>query len=261
MLTLSVRESQLHSTQLCPNKRTLDLLAINTVGFVVGILDQWKDYRAKSRHRSYEKMGDTLKNLVTTKEQRLEAIEALAGADDMGLAVPQLMKRFELVVEHGIIDKREKERVFEVLVEHAKISRPLVCDAVKSSKRISWHIKLAEKLLPDAEYQSLLLSSLNIESVLFDEAVHERNIEILLALKEKLTEKAVDPAKILVRSRDEQVRMAALECLEAQASEFESARQCLRELLAEPLTDDNSRFLGLVKAIVTKHNWGAASPQ
>jgi hypothetical protein len=227
----------------------------------VGILEQWKDYRSKSRHRSYEKLGDTLKNLVTTKEQRLEAIEALADADDMSLAAPQLMKRFDLVVEHGIIDKREKERVFEVLVSHPDISRPLVCDAVKSSKRISWPIKLAEKLLSDEDYQSLLLSSLNTESVLFEETVHERNIEILLALKEKLTEKAVEPAKILVRSRDEQVRMAALECLEAQANQFELARQCLRELLAEPLTDDNSRFMGLVKAIVSKHNWGASGPK
>lgn len=231
------------------------------MGSVVGILEQWKEYRSKSRQRSYEKMGDTLKNLVTTKEQRLEAIEALADSDDMGLAVPQLMKRFELVVEHGIVDKREKERVFEVLIGHPDVSRPLVCEAVKSSKRISWPIKLAEKLLPEDEYQTLLLAGLNTEAVLFDETVHERNIEILLALKEQLTERAVDPAKVLVKSRDEQVRMAALECLEALASQFESARQCLRELLAEPLTDDNSRFIGLVKAIVSKHNWGASSPK
>lgn len=227
----------------------------------MGILEQWKDYRSKSRQRSYEKMGDTLKNLVTTKEQRLEAIEALAGANDMALAVPQLMKRFEVVVEHGIIDKREKERVFEVLLAHPDVSRPLVCEAVRNSKRISWPIKLAEKLLSEDEYLNLLLSGLNTQSVLFDETVHERNIEILLALKEKASEKVVEPARILVRSRDEQVRMAALECLEAQAGEFELARQCLRELLAEPLTDDNSRFIGLVKAIVTKHNWDAAGPK
>jgi hypothetical protein len=227
----------------------------------VGLLDQWKEYRSKSKQRSYEKMGDTLKKLVTTKEQRLEAIEALADAADPQLAIPQLMKRFELVVEHGIIDKREKERVFEILVSQPEASRPLVCAAVRTNKRISWPIKLAEKLLPEDEYLELLVASLNTETVLFDETVHERNIELLLALKDKPVERAVEPVRVLVKSRDEQVRMAALECLEAQAAEFEHARQCLRELLAEPLTDDNSRFIGLVKAIVSKHNWGADSPK
>jgi len=34
----------------------------------------------------------------------------------------------------------------------------------------------------------------------------------------------------------------------------------LLSLLAEPLTDDNSRFIGLVKTIVTRHNWETTSP-
>jgi hypothetical protein len=227
----------------------------------VGLLDTWRDYRAQQKTRSLDKLGDTLKNQVTTKEQRWEAIEALADAGDFALAAPQLMKRFEMVVEHGIIDKREKDRIVEVLLQNAEVSRTLVCDAVRKQKRISWPIKVAEKLLSPELYLELLLESLNTENVLFDETLHERNIELLLALRELSSPRIVEKARVLLRSRDEPVRVAALECLEAQARDHEEARKCLQELLAEPLTDDNSRFIGLVKAIVERHSWSSAGPK
>ena len=226
----------------------------------MGLLDAWRGYRANQKSKSFEKMGDVLKNLVTTKEQRWEAIEALAGGGDFALAAPQLMKRFELVVEHGIIDKREKDRVMEILLENKEISMPLVCDAVRTQKRIAWPIKLAEKMLGADEYLNLMLESLNSENVLFDETLHERNIEILLALKELSDARIAERTQVFVRSRDEQVRIAALECLEAQAVTHKEARNYLLSLLAEPLTDDNSRFIGLVKTIVTRHKWETTSP-
>lgn len=226
----------------------------------MGLLETWREFRAGQRGRSFEKMGDVLKNQITTKEQRMEAIEGLASGGDFALAAPQLMKRFEMVVEHGIVDKREKDRVVELLIEHPEVSRSLVCDAVRQQKRIAWPIKIAEKLLPQDEYLELLLESLNTENVLFDETLHERNIEILLALKEISNVKVVPKARLLVRSRDEQVRMAALECLEAQGKEHGEARRCFLELLAEPETDDNSRFIGLVKAIVARHKWENTGP-
>ena len=91
----------------------------------MGLLDTWRDFRANQRGRSFEKMGDLLKNQVTTKEQRWEAIEGLASGGDFALAAPQLMKRFELVVDHGIVDKREKDRVVEILIENSEVARPL----------------------------------------------------------------------------------------------------------------------------------------
>ncbi|MEN9826256.1 MAG: hypothetical protein RI953_2001 [Pseudomonadota bacterium] len=227
----------------------------------MGLLDTWRGYRATQKSKSFEKMGDVLKNQITTKEQRWEAIEGLASGGDFALAAPQLMKRFELVVDHGIVDKREKDRVMEILLEHTEIARPLVCEAVRTQKRISWPVKLAEKMLSSEDYLKLLLDSLNTENILFDETLHERNIELLLALKERSDTRIVERTRLLVKSRDEQVRMAALECLEEQAREHKEARDCLLALLAEPLTDDNSRFVGLVKAIVTRNKWETASPQ
>ena len=227
----------------------------------MGLLDAWRGYRANQKTKSLEKLGDTLKNQVTTKEQRWEAIEALADAGDFALAAPQLMKRFELVVDHGIVDKREKDRVTEILLENKVIACPLVCEAVRTQKRISWPVKLAEKMLSPEEYLQLLIESLNTEHVLFDEVVHERNIEILLALKEISDARIVAKTNQLVRSRDEQVRMAALECLESQARDHGEARDCLLSLLAEPLTDDNSRFIGLVKAIVARNKWETSGPK
>ena len=79
----------------------------------MGLLDTWRGYRATQKSKSFEKMGDVLKNQITTKEQRWEAIEGLASGGDFALAAPQLMKRFELVVDHGIVHGGQS-RVHEV---------------------------------------------------------------------------------------------------------------------------------------------------
>ena len=171
------------------------------------------------------------------------------------IAIPQLLKRFEMVVDHGIIDNREKELVMDFLVTHKDVSLNFVVDIVKNSSRIAWPIRVAEKIMEKKAYTGLLLESLKIHMDVFDEKVLERNIEILLALKDVSDERVVEPASVLMGSRDESVRMAALECLEAQALENQKARQHFIQLLEAPLTDDNSRFLGLVRSVVEKHQW------
>lgn len=54
----------------------------------MGIFDKF----FSSNPKSYDKYGDVLKKIMTTKEQRLEAIEALEGISPE-YAVPQLLKK------------------------------------------------------------------------------------------------------------------------------------------------------------------------
>lgn len=220
----------------------------------MGLLDSFKSMRENRTKKSVEKYGDTLKNPVTTKEQRLEAIEALERAEPT-LAVPQLLKRFEIIIDHGIQDNREKEQVLELLVGFSDVSRPLVKQAVLSQKRVAWPIKTAERIFEKEEFVVLLLEAVKSEFVGFDESVQERNIELLLALKEIQDERIVTRIGPLVKSRDEHVRIAALECLEAQAEVSPEARRVIVSLVKEASQDDNARFLGLVKNIIGRHNW------
>jgi len=220
----------------------------------VGIFDKFKQYREGQNRKSAESHGLTLKNKVTTKEQRLEAIESLSGMVPE-VAFPQLLKRYEIVIDHGIQDTREKEMIEEIFLKQPESAKPVVREAMSSMARISWPVRLAEKLFPHEEYLALLFASLKMDGVLFDEAVQERNVEILLALKEIEAPGVVERAARLVRTRDEQVRMAALECLEAHALSSPDAKEVFLDLLKEEPSDSNSRLLGLARSIAERHAW------
>lgn len=220
----------------------------------MGLFDKWKNMQRSRTLKAAEKHGSTLKKMMTNKDQREEAIDALAHMD-ADIAIPQLMKRFEMVFDHGIQDTREKEKIVEYLMEHLDIAKPLVVDALKNQKRISWPIKLAEKMFDKEEYLNLLTDNLGTEFVSFDESVQERNIELMLALKDFSDNRIVEKVIQLLAVRDENVKIAAIECLEAQAKEVVSARDHFKELMNQEPDDSNSRIVGLAKSIVEKHGW------
>lgn len=214
----------------------------------------FKFFSSSDKQKSYEKYGEVLKKRVTTKEQRLEAIEALEKVSPV-YAIPQLLKRFEMVTDSGLQDNREKERCMDIIVKHKEHAKDFIKEFIRTQRRISWPVKIAEKIFSKDEYIELLLNSLNSDSAIFDEDTLERNAEILLALKDIKDLKIVDKACEFLSNRDEHVRMSALECLEEQATEFDRAKQVIIDLFKTPITDDNSRFLGVVHSIVNKHNW------
>lgn len=220
----------------------------------MGLVGWFKENRQKRKLKSYEKFGETLRGKVTNRDQRYEAIESLKNAP-AEVAIPQLLKRFELVTDSGLQDTKEKQWVSDIIVEFGEVAKPFIRKVVETSRFVSWPLKLAERLFSHEEYLGMLLGNLRHDFVEFDESVQERNVEILLALKEVRDPGIVDAVVPLLKSRDDGVRMAAVECLESQAQHHESARKAIVDLLREPPTDDNSRFLGLVRAIAERHNW------
>lgn len=211
-------------------------------------------FKSNSKPKSYDKYGDVLKKVMTTKDQRAEAIEILERlpAED---AIPQLLKRFEMVVDSGLLDNREKENCMKIIVSHGEKAKSFIEQALSSQKRLAWPIKIAEKIFEKEYYRDLLLKNLNTDMEIFDEDALARNEEILLALRELQDEKIVVLVKPFLLSRDENVRMAALECMETQAQQIPQAKDTILELSKVPLTDDNSRFLGVVHDIISKHHW------
>jgi hypothetical protein len=218
----------------------------------VGIFDKIFSSNAKS----YDKYGDVLKKVMTTKEQRLEAIESLQGVV-AEYSVPQLLKRFEISVDSGLQDNKEKEQCLKLIVEHGEKSKPFIKEVLSKQRKISWAIKIAEKIFSYDEYVNLLLVNLVAHMEVFDETSLERNEEILLALKDikQSNEKVVEKVSEFLKSRDDNVRMAALECLEEQASYNEKAKQIILELSKASLNDENSRFLGVVNSIIQHRKW------
>lgn len=220
----------------------------------MSIFGKIKDYRNKRNDEAYKKYGETLKKILTTKEQRLEAIEILCKAEPVK-SIPLLMNRYEMVIDHGIQDSREKEMISEYIVKNKELAKPVVKNACQNNKRISWPLRLAERIFNEKEYVDILLENLRSDFIEFDEALSERNTEILLALRDVKDERIVSNAANLVKSRDESVRMAAVECLDAHGADNEVVKKIILELKLEPKTDDSSRFHGLLESICQRHNW------
>lgn len=220
----------------------------------MALMSKFREFRQQRQQKSYEKFGETLRGRVTNKDQRYEAIEGLRSAPPE-IAIPQYLKRFELVTDSGLQDTKEKQWICDIIVDFGLAARPFVTQAVDSSRNISWPLKLAERLFTREQYIDILLRNIKHEYVEFDEMVQARNIEILLALKEVHDPRIVEAVKPLLKNRDDNVRMAAVESLESQSETDAFARQAIVALLDEPQTDDNSRFLGLVRSIVERHKW------
>jgi hypothetical protein len=219
------------------------------------MLNLWKSlFSREKKKKSFDKYGDVLKNKITTKESRLEAIEALESAKDPQV-VPALLMRFEMVLESGLQDAREKEKCMNIIVSHGDAAKADVFEYIEKKHRIAWPLKVAEKICSHDEYIDLLLNSLKPDMVVFDNETLEKNEEILLALKEKRDGRICSKVLPFLSLRDEGLRMAAVECLEEQAQQDLQARDIFLELSQTAPTDDNSRFIGVIQSIVKKHNW------
>jgi hypothetical protein len=225
------------------------------VGWLKMVFDFLFGNKSERVAKSAEKFGNVLKNKVTTKEQRLEAIDVLMGIEDPAVSIPQLMKRFQIVIESGIQDKREKEICVDHIAKFGAAAQGLVEESLKTAERVAWPIKLAERLFERQQFVQLLIGALGDAFTAFDDQANNRNIEIILALKEQSDERIVEAVAGFLRSRDESVRMAALECLESQAGTSQRARELIKDLLNQEAHDDNSRYLGVVRTIVEKNAW------
>jgi hypothetical protein len=65
----------------------------------------------------------------------------------------------------------------------------------------------------------------------------------------------VDKVTQFLSASDDNVRMAALECLEEHALYNATAKKIILDLATEPVTDENSRFIGVVNSIIQNHKW------
>ncbi len=220
----------------------------------MGIFSKFKEFKENKTKSQAEKFGETLKTVMTTKEGRLEAIEGLSSFAPE-ISFPQLIKRFDLVIDQAIQDMREKEMVSNILFKNQEIAKPFVKEKLATTRHIGWLIKITEKLFSKEEFTNLLIENLNTDIAHFDEIKTDRNIEILLALKEIQDARIAEKTLPFLSSRNDGLKLAAIDCLEAQSESSAEAKNAIIAISKEAPTDDNSRMLGLVNSIIQKHKW------
>jgi len=210
----------------------------------------YKEWKAKAPERA----GNAISQKVSNKDTRQEAFDYLYSLPPEK-SIPQLIRRFDLNSDSNIQDNEEKTKVLLYLKEYSQIALPHIKFCIEKKPRVSWYFKAAQELMNQEDFLQTLLSVVNPEISLFNEFGMERNKEALLWLKDiphpSIGEKIIPFFSI----PDEEIRVAAFECLAAQAEKDTQARSLLKNLLKIPPSDDNNRLLGLVKSHVQKMNW------
>lgn len=189
---------------------------------------------------------------VGTRDAQPEDREASArwlldnGSDE---AMTAVFNRFELQLEHSLKDKKEKELVFEMLVDTGPKAAAAARAFARTSVHFQWPVAVIDKVEgPGAGTQALieLLSTQRVE----DEFKPEKKRTLLLFLAERRDDAIVAAASRFLTDFDEGVRHAAIEAIAAQ----EGDGTVLLPALLNP-KEESTRIRGRLAEIFALRGW------
>lgn len=169
--------------------------------------------------------------------------------DGSEAAVKAVYKRFELQLEHTLKDKQEKQKVFDMLVDHGKPAVAAARAFATTSVHFQWAVQLIDAVEgTDAGTETLLalLSAQRVE----DEFKPEKKRTLLLSLAERKSPAIVEAATRFLTDFDEGVRHAAIEAIAAQNGDG----AILVSALLNP-KEDSTRIRGRLAEIFANKGW------
>jgi hypothetical protein len=177
-------------------------------------------------------------------------------------ALTAVFKRFELQLEHSLKDKKEKELVFDLLVETGPAAAVAARDFARTSVHFQWAVAVIDKVEgPGAGTRALIdmLAAQRVE----DEFKPEKKRTLLLFLAERQDSAIAPAAARFLTDFDEGVRHAAIEAISAQGASQESIGSetedtSSRDLLAAALInprEESTRIRGRLAEIFATRSW------
>lgn len=223
----------------------------------MGLFSKLKNYQRGRDEKKIERYTAVIQNPKAIKDDRAAAIDYFKHYNDPAVAVPALLKRFDYSLEHGINDTREKESCMQAIIDYGSAAIPFVREHLIITNRIAWPIKILKALGEENEVIEILKSALNFGDVSFDQAIVDKNFDILCYLidykivgfEEKLGHFLQDP--------DERVRFACAELLIEQESD--KIPTMLERFLADE-TPDNTRIRKSVLDAFLNKKWKVQNP-
>jgi hypothetical protein len=214
-----------------------------------------------SKDRNQKRIDSNLakiKNPKAIRDDRVAAIDFFTHLDDVEVAVPALLQRFEYSLEHGINDTREKEACLEGIVAYGAKALPHVREHLRSTSRIAWPIKTL-KALGEAEVViDILKDALDFGDVAFDQAKVDKNYDILCYMIEYKMPGFASRLAHFLADPDERVRFAAAEVMIEQDDPVVPAS--LERFLGDE-SADNTRIRRAVIEAFVKHHWALKEPE
>ena len=159
--------------------------------------------------------------------------------------------RFDLQVEHSLKDRKEKELVFELLLEKGQSILPIARRFATASPNFQYAVRIVERLSSTEEAVALLLELLSKESI-ENEFKTEKKRTLLIALAERKDPRICPAAAPFLDDHDEGVRAAAVEAIGAQSEE---APQTLLLKALSNKREESTRIRGRLGEIFAERKW------
>ncbi|MDP2304864.1 MAG: HEAT repeat domain-containing protein [Pseudomonadota bacterium] len=159
--------------------------------------------------------------------------------------------RFALQLEHGLKDRKEKDIVFDLLVEHGPRGAVVARRWAAENPNFHHAVRLVERIEGPEAAVGLLLDLLAAEQV-EQEFKPEKKRNLLISLAERRSERVVEAAQRFLVDFDEGVRHAAIEAMAAQPGD--AAAPYLAKALANP-TEESTRIRGRLVEIFQQRKW------
>ena len=164
-------------------------------------------------------------------------------------ALAAVFNRFELQLEHSLKDKREKELVFEMLVEVGPPAAAAARQFARSSVYFQWAVAVIDTVEGSSAGTQALIDLLNTQRV-EDEFKPEKKRTLLLFLAER-RDPAIAPAALrFLQDFDEGVRHAAIEAIAAQDGDG----SLLAPSLLNP-KEESTRIRGRLGELFATRSW------
>lgn len=221
------------------------------------MIQTFKNFIDKRKQASILSTSKTVCDKKANKDTRFAAIEKLSEyANESDDALEGLIDRLNITIDHSILDKREKEFVQDILINHEARSIPLLKKHIAKRYHIAWYVNTLKRL--SANYIDDLLSALTFDDIIFSKEQVEKNLEIITMLRpvennsEEIRKKIFDAVATFLKDRDERVRLAAVEVLALQMPD----RACTE--IAHYIDDnspENSRLRNRVIHIFKEYQW------
>jgi HEAT repeat protein len=196
-----------------------------------------------------ERKTKTLRERYAQHEARMEAADKL---QEIGTpeAIYGLARRFSATSENLGIDQEEKKHVQNVLVGFGEKAVEPLKRYIRHHDQVTWAIDALKQLIPSTELVSFLLDILKGGDPIYIRG--EKANQILKGL-ETVGEPDVVPGVVpCLRSPDDTVRYAAVECLEAYRDE--RAREPFLEALVNP-DEDSARVKTRIGEALERMDW------
>ncbi len=218
----------------------------------MGLKDLFAGWSSKSSDKTLSKHIARLSSQNAQHEDRLRSAEILVEMDTEE-AYLGLLKRYDMTLEKGYMDRDEKAYVKELLVSRGKAVVEPIRKFMLQSESVSWPERILSEVLGDeSEVVTILLDVLEAERDAGDMKGPKRAKLLSLLLKYPKDPRIGEMAASLLHDFDESVRFTAVEVIDAQEDD-RFVKDLVEVMVGEE--EESTRVRMRILEMLVRHKW------